>query len=116
VLLAVDEMKGGEIFVPKIPSMRITDLAKAIAPEAALKEIGVRPGEKIHEVLLTEEEARSAGEHDAHFVIGRPGSDPRDLGGRAIPEGFVYSSDTNTQWLSVERLAELARGMEEDGG
>jgi UDP-N-acetylglucosamine 4,6-dehydratase len=105
VLFAADEMRGGEIFVPKIPSMRVTDLAKAIAPGALIKEIGIRPGEKSHETLLTAEEARSAREFDTHFIIGRPG---QDIGGKFVPDDFVYASDNNTQWLSVERLAELA--------
>jgi UDP-N-acetylglucosamine 4,6-dehydratase len=105
VIFVAEEMAGGEVFVPKIPSMRVTDLARAIAPDALIKEIGIRPGEKIHEVLLTEEESLSASEFDTHFVIGRPGA---DLSGKTVSEGFVYASDTNTQWLSVERLAELA--------
>ena len=113
VMFGIDEMDGGEIFVPKIPSMRVVDLAKAIAPEATLKEIGVRPGEKIHEMLLTAEEARTACEFDTHFVIHRAGS---ELSGRSIPDGFSYASDTNTQWLSVDRLAELADDVEKKDG
>lgn len=104
VLQCVDEMRGGEIFVPKIPSMRVVDLAAAIAPEAAVKEIGIRPGEKLHEVLLTAEEARNAREHPTHFVVGGRGA---RSDGHAVAEDFVYTSDTNTQWLSVERLREL---------
>jgi len=103
VLYALDQMKGGEIFVPKIPSMRIPDLARAICPEATLKSIGIRAGEKMHEVLLTADEARGARENDAFYIIGGPPS--ADL--RAVKEGFIYSSDSNTQWLSVERLREL---------
>lgn len=104
VLEAIDQMQGGEIFVPRIPSMRIVDLARAVAPEAVLKEIGMRPGEKLHEVLLTADEAREAREYPTQYVIG--GRDPRS-GGRAVSDGFAFTSDSNTQWLSVERLREL---------
>jgi UDP-N-acetylglucosamine 4,6-dehydratase len=113
VMLAIDEMRGGEIFIPKIPSMRITDLARAMAPRAQLKEIGIRPGEKIHEILLTAEEARTAREFGTYFVVA-PSSDESE--GSPVPEGFVYASDTNTQWLTAERLAELVEEMEGGGG
>jgi UDP-N-acetylglucosamine 4,6-dehydratase len=113
VLQCVDEMRGGEIFVPKIPSMRVVDLAAAIAPEAQVKEIGIRPGEKLHEVLLTAEEARNAREHTTHFVIGGRGN---RSDGRPVAEGFVYASDTNTQWLPVERLRELVAELGFGGG
>ncbi len=102
VLLAMDEMQGEEIFVPKIPSMRIVDLARAIREDVMIKEIGIRPGEKMHEVLLTADEARKAREFDTHFVIG---GDPR--GGREIAEGYAYSSDQNSLWLTVDRLKEV---------
>ncbi len=105
VLHAVECMRGREIFVPRIPSMRVTDLARAIAPAAVLREIGIRAGEKLHEILLTPEEARKARSYQGHFVIGgRPDQD--DIG-EPVPEGFCYASDTNTDWLTVERLAEL---------
>jgi UDP-N-acetylglucosamine 4,6-dehydratase len=106
VLQTVSQMEGGEIFVPKIPSMRVMDLARAIAPEAKIEEVGRRPGEKLHEVLLTAEESRNTEDHGRHFVI-RPdsGSAPvRTVAGRALPDGFAYSSDANTEWLSVEGL------------
>ncbi len=103
VLGCLRAMRGGEIFVPRIPSMRIVDLARAIAPEAVIKEIGMRPGEKLHEVLLTPEEARHGRDHGSHFVVGGSGAP----GGRALPEGFCYESSTNTEWLTVERLREM---------
>ncbi len=108
VLDAFATMAGGEIFVPKIPSMRITDLARAIAPEAMIKEIGIRPGEKLHEVLLTAEESRDARDVGPHYVVGGqvPGLGTPGEG------GFVYASHTNTQWLSVDRLAELVQELE----
>lgn len=104
------DLRGGEVYVPKIPSMRMTDLARAIAPDAMVKEIGMRPGEKLHEMLLSPEEAHRSREYPTHYVIAR--QTPRG-DGRPVPEGFRYASDTNTQWLDVERLcgvvAELAR-------
>ena len=111
VLRALEEMQGEEVFVPKIPSMRILDLAKAIRPDAMIKEIGIRPGEKLHEVLLTADEARNSKEFDAHFVIG---GDPK--GGREVPEGLVYSSDQNSLWLTVDRLSELIESWKADHG
>lgn len=111
VFRAIEDMQGAETFVPKIPSMRILDLANAISPDAMIKEIGIRPGEKLHEVLLTADEARNAREFDTHFVIG---GDPQ--GGRDVPEGFVYSSDQNTQWLTVDRLADLIQSWKADRG
>jgi UDP-N-acetylglucosamine 4,6-dehydratase len=108
VLHSLDEMHGGEIFVPRIPSMRIVDLARAIAPRAMLKEVGCRPGEKLHEILLTAEEARQTVEYPTHFVIA---GGPRRRDGAAPPDGFVYASDTNTQWLDGERLAELVADL-----
>jgi len=104
-------MSGGEIFVPKIPSMKICDLARAMAPEAEIKVIGIRPGEKIHEILLTEDEARHAKEYDTYFVI-----EPElkfwrktdDNGGRNLPEGFRYASDTNSSWLSMEDIKRMS--------
>ncbi len=98
------DMQGGEIYVPKIPSMRMVDLAEAIAPHAMRKEIGMRPGEKLHEALLMQEEACRTREYDTHFVISHktPRSD-----GRLVAEQFTYRSDTNTQWLDVDRLGEI---------
>ena len=110
VIDCTGRMRGGEIFIPKIPSMRIIDLADAIAPEAEREFIGIRPGEKIHEILLTEEEAKHAKEFDTHFVIEPEfpfwgGSHVE--GGRSLPEGFRYTSDTNTRWLTKEELKRL---------
>ncbi len=106
VLEAVGEMKGGEIFVPKIPSMRIVDLARAIAPTAKIEEVGRRPGEKLHEVLLTAEESCNAQDCGRHFIVTPDsGSEPvSTVAGRALPKGFVYSSDGNTEWMSVDAL------------
>jgi UDP-N-acetylglucosamine 4,6-dehydratase/5-epimerase len=110
VIRAIEEMHGGEIFVPKSPSMRLLDLAKAIAPACEIEFIGIRPGEKLHEVLLSEDEARSAVELDEMFVIqpSHPWWNRNNwVCGRELPPDFRYTSDTNEQWLSHEDLQEL---------
>ena len=103
-------MYGGEIFVPKIPSMKVTDLACAIAPDAKIDIIGIRAGKKIHEILLTEDEARHTKEFDSYFVI-EPEQKFWEMnkqnGGRKLPEGFRYASDTNTVWLSRDDLKKM---------
>jgi len=110
VILALDQMHGGEIFVPKIPSMRLVDLADAVAPGCAVEYIGIRPGEKLHEVLLSEDEARNTVELDDMYVI-QPGHSwwkkANWVHGRELPQGFRYTSDNNEQWLSNEQLQEL---------
>ncbi|MGC1372222.1 MAG: UDP-N-acetylglucosamine 4,6-dehydratase (inverting) [Candidatus Sulfotelmatobacter sp.] len=110
VIRALEQMHGGEIFIPKIPSMRLTDLAEAIAPGCMVQYIGIRPGEKLHEVLLSEDEARSAVAVDEMFVI-KPlhpwWKDGNWVNGRELPNGFCYTSDNNDQWLSQEELQEL---------
>jgi len=103
VLDCISRMRGGEVFVPKIPSMKITDLAKAMAPECKLNFVGIRPGEKLHEVMIGRDDARSTMEFDDHFVIGWNGY--RDgPGGKQCPLDFKYGSDNNDQWLTVEQL------------
>lgn len=109
-------MTGGEIFVPKIPSMRVVDLAAALAPHLPQRVIGIRPGEKLHETMITEDDARTTLDLGDRYVI-EPAiqlydrGDFRALGGVAVPDGFRYASDTNTDWLdgpSLLRLAGLA--------
>lgn len=103
---SLERMRGGEIFVPKLPSMRVVDLARAMAPEAELQIIGIRPGEKLHEEMISNPDARRTREAGDHYVI-YPEVDwpPRaPLGGAPVPEDFVYASDTNAEWLSVEQL------------
>ena len=110
VLDSIDRMQGGEVFVPKIPSMRMAELADAIAPDAQQEITGIRPGEKINEVLLAEEEARHAKEFEDHFIIEPeyPFWDGSLLnGGEKLPEGFRYASDTNQHWLSGEDLRRI---------
>ncbi|BDG30663.1 UDP-N-acetylglucosamine 4,6-dehydratase (inverting) [Parageobacillus thermoglucosidasius] len=110
VIDSLARMKGGEIFVPKIPSMKVVDLAKAIAPEAEIEIIGIRPGEKLHETMITEDDARHTVEFDNYYVI-TPEFPwcPQEYvkHGRSLPEGFKYTSDTNTEWLTVEELRTL---------
>jgi UDP-N-acetylglucosamine 4,6-dehydratase len=104
-------MGGGETFIPKIPSMRVTDVAEALAPGAERKIIGIRPGEKLHEVLLTEDESRHTLERDDSFVV-LPEYASWKLreveNGRPVRSGFRYSSDVNDEWVSVEQLREMA--------
>lgn len=115
VLFALSEMHGGEIFVPKIPSMRIMDLAEALAPGCRLQVVGIRPGEKIHEVLLTQDEAPRAVDVDSHYVIPPlfPWWEKTNWNGaKRLPEGFHYSSDSNTEWLNPQKLAQMLQAVQ----
>lgn len=112
VLDNLKRMKGGEIFVPKIPSMKVTDLAKAIAPECKVEIKGIRPGEKLHEAMITEDDARRTLEFDTFYIIQPefPWWDSESLkGGKPVLEGFSYISNTNNHWLSVEELKKLVQ-------
>jgi UDP-N-acetylglucosamine 4,6-dehydratase len=110
VIRSIEQMHGGEIFVPKIPSMKLVDLAAAVAPGCAVEYIGIRPGEKLHEVLLSEDEARNAVEVDEMYII-QPSHPWWKKGNwvhaRELPQSFRYTSDTNEQWLSHDQLHEL---------
>ncbi|HXG51802.1 MAG TPA: UDP-N-acetylglucosamine 4,6-dehydratase (inverting) [candidate division Zixibacteria bacterium] len=112
VLSCLERMRGGEIFVPKIPSMKIVDLARALAPECRLEVVGIRPGEKLHETMVPEDDARNTVEYEDCFVIYAQSvnGNGRRNGGRPCPEGFRYSSDTNSRWLTVEELRQLVGG------
>ena len=111
VLYALEHMTGGEIFIPKIPSMRITDLASAIAPEAEVDFIGIRPGEKLHEVLITADETRHSIDAGEVYVVlpEHPWwvASPRWMEGKPLADGFVYSSDANDHWLGAGEIADL---------
>jgi len=110
VARCIEIMIGGEIFVPKIPSMRITDLAKVIAPGCKVKIIGIRPGEKLHEVLLTEDEARHSKDMGDYFIIEpelRFWQKNNGHKGKPLPEGFRYSSENNTAWLNADELMSM---------
>ncbi len=113
VLNALEKMWGGEIFVPKIPSYRILDVADAIAPECKKEIVGIRPGEKLHEEMITSTDSINTIEFDNYFVIlpSIPIWDiddfQRSFNGKRCPDGFSYNSGTNTEWLSVEQLRSL---------
>ena len=112
VFKAIKESKGGEIYVSKIPSIKIVNLAKAILPDCQLKEVGIREGEKLHEVMITEEDSRNTYEYKDTYII-YPQFDWWNLkehfteGGTKVQEGFRYASDKNDKWLSVEELKKL---------
>lgn len=115
VLYALAHMWGGELYVPKIPSYRITDLAEAIAPDCRQDVVGIRPGEKLHEEMITETDALASLEFKDHFVI-LPSTRLWDVSGymetfngRHCDQGFAYSSGANSEWLSVEQLRRLIR-------
>ena len=110
VIHCIEQMQGGEVFVPKIPSMRVMDLAEAVAPGCEIEFIGIRPGEKLHEVLISKDESRYALDVGDMFVIqpAHPWWKPANWShGKPLPDGFEYSSDKNTQWLTVEQLRKI---------
>lgn len=116
VLRALESMKGGEIFVPKLPSMKLVDLFEALAPGKPREVIGIRPGEKVHEMLLTEEEGRHTVECEDYFIVLPEHHELFNIkerfgehldAGKQLPEGFVFSSRTNQDWLSLEDLKKL---------
>jgi len=110
VLQSLAQMEGNEIFIPKIPSVKIMDVIAAIAPECKVKEIGIRPGEKLHEMLVSSDEARYCYDCDTHYGL-RPPSPfilkKRTTSGEIVSPTFEYLSDTNPQWLNVEAIKEL---------
>ena len=112
VLRCLTHMRGGEIFVPKIPSMKIVDLAEAIAPGCEMRIIGIRPGEKVHEVLVSEDESRHTREFDDMYLVEPTHpwwTTDLHLGGTRVAAGFSYTSNQNPQWLNIERLRSLAK-------
>lgn len=116
VIRCIEQMQGGEVFVPKIPSMKMVDLAHAIAPEAKISIIGIRPGEKLHEVLISEDEARGTVELEDMFVVqpaaalwfGHSWANQ----GKSLPDGFHYASNNNQKWLTVEEIQEMVAPIE----
>jgi UDP-N-acetylglucosamine 4,6-dehydratase len=109
VMSSVERMRGGELFVPKIPSMKVTDLAKAMAPQAELEVVGIRPGEKLHEEMINVSDARMTLDMGDHYVI-QPQFDwwsNQHLQGTPLEEGFAYASDTNSRWLSIDELSTM---------
>lgn len=121
VLKSFERMQGGEIFVPKIPSMRVVDLALAIAPNLPMKIVGIRPGEKLHEVMCPADDSHRTIEFDDHFVI-EPTikftdtkldyySNPLGEKGKSVPEGFEYSSEKNDWWLGNDEMLRIIEGV-----
>ncbi len=116
VIKALKESKGGETFISKIPSFKVTDLAQAILPGCRMPEVGIREGEKLHEIMVTQEDSINTYEYEKHFII-YPHMEwwnPNKIqpGGKRIEPGFAYSSENNTEWLSVEKLQELLKNVD----
>ncbi|MDE6662651.1 MAG: UDP-N-acetylglucosamine 4,6-dehydratase (inverting) [Lachnospiraceae bacterium] len=116
VIKALAEAKGGETFISKIPSFKVTDLAKAMLPDCTMKEIGIRPGEKLHEIMVTPEDSMTTYEYDKHFIVYPQmtwnNRQQPDLSGTRVEEGFSYSSGNNTEWLSVEDIKKLLEELD----
>jgi UDP-N-acetylglucosamine 4,6-dehydratase len=115
VIACIEGMHGGEVFVPKIPSMKVVDLARAIAPKAQLEFVGIRPGEKLHEVLVSEDEARNTVEREPMYVVKPPETlweRALNYEGKALAEGFRFSSDTNTRWIELPGIQKLVEPFE----
>lgn len=116
VIKALEEAKGGETFISKIPSFKITDLAEAMLPGCGIKEIGIRPGEKLHEIMVTTEDSATTYEYDKHFIVYPQvvWNDKQKINesGRKVEDGFSYSSGNNTEWLSVEDIRKLLETLD----
>ncbi len=113
VVKALSETKGGETFISKIPSFKITDLAQAVLPGCEMPEVGIREGEKLHEVMITREDSMMTYEYENHFIV-YPHFDWWDAGkiqtgGKRVEPGFEYSSEDNTEWLDVQEIKELLK-------
>ncbi len=117
VISNIERMHGGEVFVPKIPSMKIIDLARVIAPNAEIEVVGIRPGEKLHEMMISRDESRSTIELEDRFVVQPVGMlwfrHDWSEDGTSVPDGFKYTSDNNQEWLTVERIKALVAPFEE---
>lgn len=116
VIKALAEANGGETFISKIPSFKITDLAQAMLPGCEMPEVGIREGEKLHEIMVTVEDSMTTYEYDKHFIVypQMVWSDKQKPlpGGKKVEEGFSYSSGNNTEWLSVEEIQELLKTID----
>ena len=115
VLNCLEQMVGGELYVPKIPSMNIMDLAKAIAPECKTEIVGVRPGEKLHEVMITRDDARRTIEYKDYYIV-QPdfqfwGSRFENNGGNPLPEDFEYNSGTNPWFLTIDEMRDMVESI-----
>ena len=121
VLKDFERMQGGEIFIPKIPSMYITELAKAMAPDFNHEIVGIRPGEKVHEVMCPADDSHLTLEFDDHYVISPSirfnyevdfTKNPLGEVGKRVEQGYEYNSDTNTEWLSHEELLKMVHEVD----
>lgn len=116
VFKALKESKGGETYISKIPSFKITDLVKAMSDEVSIKEVGIREGEKLHEIMIPKDESRMTYEYDEHYIIYPHfnwwNSDNLLAGGQPIDVNFEYNSETNAEWLSVEDLRQKLKSFE----
>lgn len=115
VIKALQDARGGETFISKIPSFKITDLAQAMLPGCKMPEVGIREGEKLHEIMVTTEDSMTTYEYDKHFIV-YPQMVWNDKqaplpGGKKVPDGFSYSSGNNTEWLTVEQIQELLKDV-----
>ena len=113
VMECLERMHGGELFVPKIPSMKVTDLAAALAPEASIRVVGIRPGEKLHEEMISGSDSRRTVDMGDYYVI-QPEMDwwpDHQLDGAPVEDGFSYASDTNSQWLTVDELRAMVASV-----
>lgn len=115
VFKALEESRGGETFISKIPSFHIGDLARAMLPDCEIDEFGIREGEKLHEVMVTRDDSRNTYEYEKHFIVYPEYTwhNASDIlaGGKKVEDGFEYNSGTNDQWLSVEDLKEALKHM-----
>jgi UDP-N-acetylglucosamine 4,6-dehydratase len=117
VIEAIETMNGGELFVRKIPSMKITDLAQAMAPNLKLKEVGIRPGEKIHEVMISTEDSRSTIELEKYYIIKPESEELRDrvlIKGKPVDINFEYNSGNNSKWLTIPQMKDLIKEVDEE--
>lgn len=116
VIKALEEAKGGETFISKIPSFKITDLAEAMLPGCKMPEVGIREGEKLHEIMVTVEDSMTTYEYDKHFIVYPQmvwsNSRKPTPTGKKVEDGFYYSSDNNTEWLSVDEIKELLKTVD----
>jgi len=116
VIKALEEAKGGETFISKIPSFKITDLAQAMLPGCEMPEVGIREGEKLHEIMVTVEDSFTTYEYDKHFIVYPQMVWSKDKTptptGKKVEEGFSYSSGNNTEWLTVEEIRELLKEVD----
>lgn len=116
VIKALAEANGGETFISKIPSFKITDLAEAMLPGCKIVETGIRPGEKLHEIMVTTEDSATTYEYDKHFIVYPQmtwnNRQQPDLSGKKVAEGFHYSSDNNTEWLGVDDIRAMLKEVE----